>query len=88
MTWVKQTFQDILSKKITSDPLQLDYLIIGNRLKPKINQILECVHPRKIIVDKSISKWYTENIKQVCKTRQIVFYSVAEHGAYTLNIKD
>lgn len=80
--------QDILSKKITSDPLQLDYLIIGNRLKPKINQILECVHPRKIIVDKSISKWYTDNIKQICKTRQIGFFSVADQGAYTLYIKD
>lgn len=79
---------DLLSKKITDTPLELDYLIIGNRLKPKIEQILECVHPRKIIVDKSISKWYAENIKKLCKSRQIGFYSVAEQGAYTLNIKD
>ena len=80
--------QDILNKKTTNTPLKIDYLIIGNRLKPKIDQILECVHPRKIIVDKSISNWYTKNIKQMCITRQIEFYSVAEQGAYVLNIKD
>ena len=80
--------QDFLRKKITSKPLNLDYLIIGNRLKPRIDQILECVHPRKIIVDKSISKWYTENIRQACTARQIKFFSVAEQGAYMLNIKD
>jgi competence protein ComEC len=80
--------QDFLKRKTTNAPLELDYLIIGNRLKPKIDQILECVHPRKIIVDKSISKWYTEDIKQACSVRQIRFYSVAEQGAYVLNIKD
>lgn len=79
---------DFLKKKTTVLPLELDYLIIGNRLKPKIEQILECVHPRKIIVDKSISKWHTENIKEVCKSRQIAFYSVSEQGAYILTIKD
>jgi competence protein ComEC len=80
--------RDFLKKKTTPTPLELDYLIIGNHLKPKIDQILDCVHPRKIIVDKSISKWYTENIKQVCGVRHIRFYSVAEQGAYLLNIND
>lgn len=80
--------QDILKKKTTNKPLKLDYLIIGNRLKPKIEQIMECVHPKKIIVDRSVSKWYTENIKQFCKSHQIPFYSVAEDGAYYLTIKD
>jgi competence protein ComEC len=79
---------DMLKGKTTSTPLELDYLIIGNRLKPKINQLLECVHPRKIIVDKSISGWYTENIRQVCKKNKIDFYSVAEQGAYKLIFKD
>jgi len=80
--------QDFLKKRVTNLPLELDYLIIGNRLKPKIEQILDCVHPRKIILDKSISKWYAENIRQVCVSRRIGFYSVADQGAYILNIKD
>jgi competence protein ComEC len=80
--------EEFLTRKMTSLPLEVDYLIIGNRLKPKMEQLLDCVHPRKVIVDKSISNWYTENIKQTCKDRQIAFYSVAEQGAYVLNIKD
>lgn len=80
--------EDLLKKKTTGTPLDLDYLIIGNRLKPKMEQILECVHPGKVIVDKSISKWYTGNIKQICRSRKIGFYSVSEQGAYILNIKD
>ncbi len=80
--------EDLLKKKTTDTPLDLDYLIIGNHLNPKIEQVLECVHPRKVIVDKSISKWYTGNIKQICRNRKIGFYSVSEQGAYILNIKD
>lgn len=79
---------DFMKKKTTETPLKLDYLIIGSRLKPKIIQILECVHPRKIIVDKSISRWYTEDIRKTCKQRNIEFYSIAENGAFILNIKD
>jgi competence protein ComEC len=79
---------DFLQKKTTTTPFELDYLIIGNRLKPKINEILDCIHPRKIIVDKSISHWYTDNIRKACRKRNISFYSVAENGAYILNIKD
>ncbi|MDR3653922.1 MAG: ComEC/Rec2 family competence protein [Paludibacter sp.] len=80
--------RDFLKNKITSTPIELDYLIIGNRLKPKIEQLLECVHPKKIIVDKSVSKWYAQNIRQTCNEHKIEFYSIAEHGAYVLNIKD
>jgi len=80
--------QDFLSKKISYKPIEIDFLVIGNHLKPKIDQLLECVHPGKIIVDKSISKWYANNIREACNARRIGFYSVAEQGAYTLNIKD
>ena len=80
--------QDFLKRKSTDTPLKIDYLIIGNHLKPKIEQILECIQPRKIIVDKSISKWHTEDIKHACLNRKIGFYSVAEQGAYVLEIKD
>jgi len=79
---------DFLKKKTTQKPFELDYLIVGNRLKPKISQILDCVHPRKIIVDKSISHWYCEDIRKTCEARNIGFYSIAGQGAYVLNIKD
>lgn len=80
--------EDFLKKKTTSTPLELDYLIIGNLLKPRIEQVLECIHPKKIIIDNTITKWYSDNIKQVCKSKKIQFYSVSEQGAYILNFKD
>ena len=79
---------DFLKKKTTQTPLELDYLIIGKHLKPRISQLLDCIHPRKIIVDKSISRWYCEDIRKTCKARNIAFYSIAGQGAYILNIKD
>lgn len=77
--------KDILKKQTTATPLKIDYLIIGNGLKPKIEQVFETVQPRKIIVDNSISNWYANRIKQVCQDRKIAFYSVKEDGAYMLN---
>jgi len=79
---------DFLKKQTNAEPLQLDYLIIGKGMKPKIDQVLECLQPRKIIVDKTISAWYRQSIKQACESRKISFYSVAEQGAYILNFTD
>ena len=79
---------NLLARKTAKIPLKIDLLVIGNKQKPRIEQILECVNPQEIIVDKSISKWYTDNIRQACKDRKISFYAVAEQGAYVLNIKD
>ena len=82
------TYNSGINKMTTSKPIELDFLIVGNRLKPKIEQILDCVHPHNIIVDKSVSKWSTDNIRKVCKDRGIRFYAIAEQGAYELDIKD
>ena len=79
---------ELLKKTTTGVPLDLDFLIIGNHLKPQIEKLTECVHPRNIIVDTSISKWYTNAIRQYCRNRKIGFYSVADQGAFILNIKD
>ncbi len=73
---------DLLRYKTSKQPLEIDYLIIANRLRPRIDEILELVVPQKIIVDKSISQWYTNNIKETCEEKNIAFYSVAESGAY------
>ena len=33
-----------------------------------------------VVVDKSISPWYTENIRKACNEKSIAFYSIAEKG--------
>jgi competence protein ComEC len=65
--------------------IPVDYLIIGNRAKPKMKYLLQNVSPGKVIVDSSISDWYTESVREACAERNIPFYSIAERGAYILN---
>jgi len=80
--------KELLRKQAINGPIAVDYLIIGNHLKPKLKQLLEIIEPGKIIVDKSISEWYTESIRRTCEERNIPFYSIAEKGAYILNFTD
>lgn len=74
-----------LKNKAKETPLSLDYLIISNKSKPKMESILACVQPKTVVVDKSISAWYTNHIKEVCQLYKIGFYSVAEKGAFVLD---
>lgn len=79
---------NLLKGKTTNKKLSVDYLIIGNRIKPAISGILDCISPSEIIVDKSISEWYSNKIRNVCRQKNIAFYSVAESGAFVLEMKD
>jgi len=68
--------------KTSIAPLCVDLLIIGNKSKPKVTYLFENIIPKTVIVDKSISPWYTENIRKVCVDKSIAFYSIAEKGAF------
>ncbi len=74
--------------KTKSTSLNADILIIGNKLKPKIDKLLENYTPKLIVVDKTISAWYTEKIRSVCKSKSIQFYCVADQGAYILTANE
>ncbi|MGC3977098.1 MAG: ComEC/Rec2 family competence protein [Paludibacteraceae bacterium] len=75
-----------LKNKTTENPLPIDYLVITNKTKPKIEHILACMQPKTVIVDKCISAWYTNHIKEVCRQNKTAFYIVAENGAFVLNL--
>jgi competence protein ComEC len=53
-----------------------------------MNYLLENLHPKIIVVDKSISAWYTENIRKACYERHIRFYSIADKGAFVYSIQN
>lgn len=78
----------MLTNRISTKLLAVDCLIIGNGIKPKMKQLMECIAPKQIIVDKTISKWYAHSIRSYCFEKKIKFYSVAEKGAYVLSFKD
>lgn len=73
-------------RKIADQPLSVDFLIIGNKLKPRIDDILHCITPSQIIVDRTISDWYTRRIEKTCALRNIPFYAIADRGAFRFNL--
>lgn len=80
--------EDDFSRTHTAkEPLDIDYLIIGNGLKPRIGQLLECMQPRNIITDKTITPWYTNQIKEACEERNINFHSTRLSGAFVSEFK-
>lgn len=76
------------TKKTLTSPLTVDLLIIGNKLKPKAKYLFENIKPELVVVDKTISAWYTESIRKACAEKSIAFYSVAESGAYVYSKND
>ncbi len=80
-------YDNQFNNKKTSQPISIDYLMITNKIKPKIKSILTCIQPKNIIVDKSISEWYKNNIKKECQNRDINFYSIKEQGVFQLEIE-
>lgn len=77
--------ENFVKRETLTSPIAVDYLIIGNKMKPKMSQLLENVHPAKVIVDNTITDWYTEHVRRTCAEHGIPFYAVAEKGAYVLN---
>ena len=67
--------------------LEVDYLIISNKSKPKVKNLFRNILPQNVIVDNTVSDWYTQSVRQYCVENQIPFYSVAEQGACVLNIQ-
>ncbi|MFZ4582372.1 MAG: ComEC/Rec2 family competence protein [Paludibacter sp.] len=80
--------KEFWSKKTLTSPLSVDLLIIGNKLKPKAKYLFENIKPKLVIVDKTISAWYTESIRKKCAEKSIAFYSIADNGAYVYSKND
>ena len=76
----------LLHRKMTDKPFRTDLLIIGNGLKPRPSELLNCLKPEICIADQTISSWYIDKLKASCHEKGIVFYSVAEQGAYVYNM--
>ena len=77
---------NFLKGKTTSSPIELDYLIIGQNVKPNMPQLLQCVIPQCVVIDKGTTKWYSNHIRETCEEKNIVCYEVGEEGAFVLKV--
>ncbi len=73
---------DYYCRKTTTQKVQLDYLIIGNKTKISIHDIANLFIPKEIILDGSISTYCAEKIKQYCESNGILYHSIAEKGVW------
>ena len=78
---------NLLHRKTTNIPIETDFLIIGNGLKPRAAELLSCVLPKICIVNQGITSWYVNQLKTICREKGIRFYSIAEQGAFIYDFK-
>ena len=72
--------------KTMESPLNIDYLIVSNNPKLKMENVLKVIHPQKIIFDSSNSVYRINKWKEECAANNQNCYSVAESGALTENL--
>ncbi|NDV47596.1 ComEC family competence protein [Paludibacter sp. 221] len=73
---------DFSRNYLPEKPIEVDYLVVGNGIRPRAEQLLECVIPLNVIVDKTVTDSYTKQWKKVCEERNINFHSTRYDGAY------
>jgi hypothetical protein len=78
---------DTFNRYKSEVPYKVDYLIVTNKVRPRAERLLECIDTQHVIVDKSISAWYSNELEKACNERNITFYSVAKNGAFEVNFE-
>lgn len=81
-TKVLLLMDNLLHRKTTKKPIETDILIIGNGVKPRAEDIQQCVKTKICIVDQTISVWYADRLRASCLEKNITYYSVAQQGAF------
>lgn len=68
------------------DGVKVDYLIIGNGLKPQTERLFGQIKAETIIVDETIGQWYRTQIEQKCREYGVHYHSIGEKGAFIINM--
>jgi competence protein ComEC len=76
-----------LREYTTGAKIRMDYLIYSKNPGIPLETILKYFTVEQIIIDSSNSYWYYKKVKEDCRKKNIPCYSVAERGAFILDIK-
>ncbi len=66
----------------------IDVLLISNNARIEIRELIQVVKPTIIVFDGSNSLWKIEKWKKECEELLLRCHSVAEQGAFVLNVQD
>lgn len=75
------TNDSLFRRKSTRSTLNVDYLIVGNKTRLTFAQLHRLVNPEMVIVDQTISPWYSRNIQASCDSLGIPCVDLKQHGA-------
>jgi competence protein ComEC len=78
---------ELIHKKKTNKPIEIDFLVIGSGLKPRAEELLSCVLPQICIAGQGVSSWDVNKLREVCLKKGVRFYSIAERGAFIYDFK-
>jgi competence protein ComEC len=67
-------------------PLKIDYLIVGNKTRITFDRLHRFVEPQNVIIDQTISPWYSRNIQQSCDSLGIVCIDMKKTGAVRIDL--
>ena len=81
------TNDTLFRRKYSDRKMAVDYLIVGNKTRITMDKVLRFVVPKQVVVDNSISKWYSNRIKQECDSLGIAFVDTKTTGAFRLRIE-
>ncbi|PID89592.1 MAG: hypothetical protein CSA05_00305 [Bacteroidia bacterium] len=77
---------ETLFHSIPNLPFEVNYLILTNKVRISIDEILNFISPEMIIIDSSVANMQKNIWKRECETKNIGFYSVKDSGAYVVEI--
>lgn len=72
----------ILHRKTSRQPLQVDYVLIGNIGKTSPKEIFQHIQPKQLIVLNTCPFWKTDELERLCKAHEIGFYDTNRQGAW------
>jgi ComEC/Rec2-related protein len=81
------TNDSLFRRKYSASKMPVDYLIVGNRTRITMDKLLRFIEPKQVIVDNSISKWYSNRLRQQCDSLGIAFIDTKISGAFRLRME-
>ena len=62
-------------------PLAVDYLLLARGAKDDFEELLRCYHPRKVILDASLTDFYHRKYFDAARNKEIQVHDMREQGA-------
>lgn len=78
----------LLYRKTSQQPLQVDYVLVGDIGKTRPAEIFQHVQPKHLIVLNTCPFWKTDELKFLCQENEISFWDTNVQGAWILEQKN